>query len=293
MVRGSLGAVELGVSSKKKYPFYVIPVPTLLELEAWQPHQDLLAAGKLIEINDDQDVEVLFISHQWTALNHPDPSNEQLEALQRVLRMLMAGKSEVKSNAFMNMVYHVDWTMTGADWKAKLPSMYLWIDYVSIPQPGAVIEAEAATMSDNLRTELDVDGNGEISKEEMLNAPAKLSIEDSDHRKLNSTDSKIRSLIESLKNAVDSIPSYIERSSQMWILVPPVKHADLDSAVCDFNSWRRRGWCRMEFGAAKLAVGEDMPLMVIKSTVDMSEESVQYFHPCARSPYQVHARVTP
>ena len=37
----------------------------------------------------------------------------------------------------------------------------------------------------------------------------------------------------------------------------------------------------MEFAAAKLAVGEDMPLMVIKSTVDMSQEGVQY---CARCP---------
>jgi len=36
----------------------------------------------------------------------------------------------------------------------------------------------------------------------------------------------------------------------------------------------------VEFGAAKLAVGEDMPLMVIKSSANFSEDSVQYFHPC-------------
>ena len=96
---------------------------------------------------------------------------------------------------------------------------------------------------------------------------------------MRTTDEKMAELIEQLKGAVESIPSYIERSSQMWILVPPVKHAD-STTPCDFNSWRRRGWCRMEFAAAKLAVGEDMPLMVIKSTVDMTQAGVQYFNPC-------------
>ena len=38
-------------------------------------------------------------------------------------------------------------------------------------------------------------------------------------------------MIERLKAAVDSIPSYIERSSQMWVLVPPVQHCDLDQVV--------------------------------------------------------------
>jgi predicted SAM-dependent methyltransferase len=156
MVRGSLGATVLGVSSAKKYPFWVIPVTELLKLEAWQPHQDLLEAGVLKEITDDNDVEVIFISHQWTAFNHPDPSNEQLEHLQRVIRKLMSWKIAIKENAFMNLVYQSSVGMTGAEWKAKLPGMYLWIDYISIPQPGAVI----ANASEELKAELDVDGDG-------------------------------------------------------------------------------------------------------------------------------------
>ena len=55
-------------------------------------------------------------------------------------------------------------------------------------------------------------------------------------------------LIEQLKRAVDSIPSYIERCAEMFILVPSVKHADRAGDVCDFNTWRQRGWCRMEVG---------------------------------------------
>ena len=64
MVRGSLGAVNLGSSTKARYPFFAIKVPDLLELKAWQPHQDLLAVGKLIEVTDAQDIEVIFISHR-------------------------------------------------------------------------------------------------------------------------------------------------------------------------------------------------------------------------------------
>lgn len=255
-------------------------------------------------MTDRDDAEVLFISHQWTAFDHPDPSGEQLESLQRVLRNLLEGKTSVSNNFMLNLVYKSGFVMTGEMWKAQLPKMHLWIDYISIPQPGAVISAEAATMSAELKAELDTNNDGEITKEEMLASPGKAKgpsvsteIEVQDHRTIESTDEKIRTrppppprrrlapprvtrrhppphaaaspasppphrhaspaatgaLIEQLKAAVDSIPSYIERSSQMWILVPPVKHSDLDAAVCDFNSWRRRGWCRMEFAAAKLA----------------------------------------
>lgn len=62
----------------------------------------------------------------------------------------------------------------------------------------------------------------------------------------------------------------------MWVLVPPIAHSSLADTICDFASWRRRGWCRMEFAASKLACGADMPLMVIKSAIDAPE----YFNPC-------------
>ena len=86
---------------------------------------------------------------------------------------------------------------------------------------------------------------------------------------------RIATLVEQLKAAVDSIPSYIERSCMMWVVVPPCKHQNLDT-ICDFASWRRRGWCRMEFAASKLACGSDMPLMVIKS----QEQPPEFINPC-------------
>ena len=32
----------------------------------------------------------------------------------------------------------------------------------------------------------------------------------------------------------------------MIILVPPCEHIDRKGECCDYSSWRRRGWCRLE-----------------------------------------------
>ena len=280
MVRGSLGrAIDLDATElREAYGFYAIPVQTFLALDAWVPHQTLLAEGKLVEVKaGDSDAEVIFCSHQWTSFDHPDPANEQLKALQSVLTNLMAGKTDVVSNGMLDAVYQYRMITTGAEWKRKLPSMYLWIDYISIPQPGALMSEASA----ELVSELDKDQSGVVDMNELVDADltkAKArSASTTDHRLLQANaDEQIAALVEQLKAAVDSIPSYIERSSMMWVVVPPVKHQSIDDAICDFASWRRRGWCRMEFAACKLACGDDMPLMVIKS----EKEPPEYFNPC-------------
>ena len=88
-------------------------------------------------------------------------------------------------------------------------------------------------------------------------------------------DAMLDKLTQQLTQAVDSIPSYVERSAMLWVLVPPVAHQDVPGAICDFNSWRSRGWCRMEYIASGLTT-KDMPVMVVKNCVDPPE----YFSPC-------------
>jgi hypothetical protein len=96
-----------------------------------------------------------------------------------------------------------------------------------------------------------------------------------DHRQADGEEcTETLSLIAQLGAAVDSIPAYVERCTMMWVLVPPVAHADF-AGVCDFNSWRSRGWCRMEYVASFLA-REDIPLMVITN----QHKAPEYFNPC-------------
>eukprot|EP00947_MAST-08B_sp_MAST-8B-sp1_P002105 g2105.t1 len=45
--------------------------------------------------------------------------------------------------------------------------------------------------------------------------------------------------------AIESIPHYIDASTTFMALCPPVTHKELGHK-CDYHTWRRRGWCRLE-----------------------------------------------
>ena len=259
MVRGSLGrSIEFSKESElnEEYPMYAMPIKEFLKLDKWIPHQDALAQGLLVEVKKgDTDAEVLFCSHQWVSFDHPDPAGEQLRALQSVIRMLMKGKTDVVSNSMLDAIYQYKMLAPGSEWAKKLPHMLVWFDYLSIPQPGALV----TQASSELVNELDTNQNGVVEMEELLNADLTKKTsrrQSTDHRQLaegESVDERIAALVGQLKAAVDSIPSYIERASMMWVLVPPVKHHSLHEQICDFASWRRRGWCRMEVRAPRRA----------------------------------------
>ena len=134
MVRGSLGDVTLTKSATKgTYPLYAMQVPTLLSLDRWEPHQDLVLAGKVVEMTPEllKEKDVIFVSHQWTAFNHPDPMGEQLRALQLIINNLLTGKHSVESNFWLNTVYGTLERLTPEMWQARLPEMFVWFDYIS------------------------------------------------------------------------------------------------------------------------------------------------------------------
>jgi len=110
-----------------------------------------------------------------------------------------------------------------------LPTAQLWVDYLSIPQPG--MEPEKPNMLRSKRT--------------------------SDHRysAKYDTNSDQAKLADQLTQAVNSIPAYVEMSSLLLVLVPAGMHFDRKEP-CGFPSWRSRGWCRMELQTALLTVSE-------------------------------------
>lgn len=76
-------------------------------------------------------------------------------------------------------------------------------------------------------------------------------------------------------NAIRSIPAYIEHSTLIMVLVPPATHKDVQdsrggSTVCDYKTWRTRGWCRMEYVAAVLSK-RDVPLIVVRGAEGLPE----------------------
>ena len=95
----------------------------------------------------------------------------------------------------------------------------------------------------------------ELEKERRASAASTVRATTADHRH------ETGNLNTALQQAVESIPSYVERSTIMLVLVPTVKHSDRIGDVCDFRSWRGRGWCRMEFVCALMA-RNDLQLIV-------------------------------
>ena len=241
----------------KSYPMYVLPVEAFMQMTEWRPHQELLKEGVIMEWKPSMRGRTFFVSHQWTSFDHPDPTNDQLETLQSVLGRLARGDLTIKANWVVQFFYRVKQPHTSAEWQAIMRGAYLWYDFVSMPQPAAAALAAAAP-------------------DAAAPKAAALVSTHSDHRMRSEDEGEeVSRLIAQLKAAVDSIPSYIERCDEMFVLVPSVKHTDREGEVCDYNSWRQRGWCRLEFVSSRLC-SKDVPVVVI----DSKDASPEYFNLC-------------
>ena len=221
MVRASLGhkggAFALrandnnSTATKSTYPMYGLKISDLLELNEWVPHQDLLAQGKLHVIGEAERKRVLFLSHQWCSFLHPDPKAEQLKALKIILKRLVEGEISVRSHPALEMGYDYKRIDGPKEWRALLEDGYIWHDYTCIPQPlayKAKLEGCDAASDNEQRPHAGMVG--------------------SDHRSGDCGDDQVMAmLVDNLKKAVDSIPSYVERAEMVWILVPPVAHEDV------------------------------------------------------------------
>mmetsp|Transcript_62041 Transcript_62041/g.101468 ORF Transcript_62041/g.101468 Transcript_62041/m.101468 type:complete len:682 (-) Transcript_62041:67-2112(-) len=60
--------------------------------------------------------------------------------------------------------------------------------------------------------------------------------------------------------AVQSISAYVERASLLLVLAPICVHKD-SQQPCNFSSWRKRGWCRLEMMSALLS-SRDVRVMI-------------------------------
>jgi hypothetical protein len=78
-----------------QYPMYVMPIADFVARykdsgRVLEPHQDLLAAGRVKVWNGVDDC--LFISHEWTGYAHPDPRGQQTKELVLFLDRLRSGQ---------------------------------------------------------------------------------------------------------------------------------------------------------------------------------------------------------
>lgn len=82
--------------------------------------------------------------------------------------------------------------------------------------------------------------------------------------------------------AVQSLPAYVSRAKLMIILAPLVQHENLvPQQECDFCSWCKRGWCRLEETVAQaypidiIRVDAVDKISIIKSANDVANHHVR------------------
>lgn len=220
------------------YPLMGVRLKTLLELDIVLPHQKMLEDELLVEWNDSYRGRSVFVSHEWCGFNHADPAGQQLQTLQSALRRLMAGDMEVNTDGEGKTVYLE--RVTGEEWQSALSDgdAFIFYDYMSVPQPSA----------------------GPMPMSEFDEENAGHTPETADHRFGSSH------VVECLNRAVQSIPSYIERSDVVLVLTPTIPHQDRDNYTLDFSTWRSRGWCRLEMVSAVLARKQPRVMLVKSAT---------------------------
>ena len=100
-------------------------------------HQDLLEQGELTRFEDlPMGSFVMFVSHQWNGLNHPDPDGRKMDVLTNVLRDLRDQRhKKVETAPFHVLVYKQSTVTKAKEWNELLTNAYIWYDWFSQPQP--------------------------------------------------------------------------------------------------------------------------------------------------------------
>ena len=113
-------------------------VATFMDFDDKLPdHQEMLRRGDLLA-HDPETMgadSTMFISHQWSSHAHADETGTQLKTLQAIFRRLRRGDiGQVERDWKYQLVSKGNEVVTAKEWKARLPKMYLWIDFCCIPQ---------------------------------------------------------------------------------------------------------------------------------------------------------------
>jgi ankyrin repeat protein len=196
--------------------------------------------GLLEPWRPEMDGKILFVSHQWLSFSHPDPSGEQLDTLKGLLKRLLSGKTDVKPHPYQSMIFKDgDTGISGKYWQENLPQMSSHTTGAHAPAH-TVGHVTGSTVPAHVTTHAGADHR---------HTETELSIQ--------------------LTQAVRSIPAYVEHSAMMLVLAPVCTHADLP-VVCNYPSWRSRGWCRMELMSALLARTD------LRIILCMGDEAVPY-----------------
>jgi ankyrin repeat protein len=225
---------RLSTATPVMYDMYLLNLDTIFKLygkdgnretNADFCHQELLERDDLIRFEDlPMGAFVMFISHQWSGFDHPDPNGHHMKVLLKMLWDLRDGRYSVETETFHVLVYKQNTITSSSEWKHLLSNAYIWYDWFSQPQPSRGKNTVEVTV-----------------------------------------------LSRDLNLALDSVPAYVERADILVILAPTCVHADkIDQRtsrkryLC-YRTWRKRGYCVLEFFCANLSRRSTHPVLLCQS----------------------------
>lgn len=225
------------------FPLHVMSVDDVLKLDRLVDHEQMVGEDKVFHVPADG--LVIFVSHQWLSFKHPDdPNNVQLRALQRMLRTIKDGR-------VLELFEESDWNgfATGVD-ASKVLVKDLQNNLSSTQQQ---LTPEAfASIIEKAYIWWDFFSIPQLSTKHFpsrgVSAP------------------KGNQLL-----AIESIPFYLERASFLVVCAPESQHVDTGKR-CDLESWRGRGWCRLEEWANFLSLNAMNPIVLTEQPKCAVEE---------------------
>jgi hypothetical protein len=122
----------------------VMRLHMLFKLYGGQRHPKLLSfdmlkeKGALTEYKYvPPDSTLIFVSHEWVGLEHPDPRGDQMYHLVLLLERLQRGEvKQTDMDAFHSILYKQNYTTTSEEWKLMVDpeKTYIWHDGFSVPK---------------------------------------------------------------------------------------------------------------------------------------------------------------
>ena len=117
------------------FPMYVILTDVLFKMTRFQKHEELKAEGGLVLFTSALG-NAIFVSHEWAGEAHPDPTGEQLQVLQAALKALLFDSSSIPVDINTDILFGKQPGVFTSEMRAR--PLFVWYDYCSCPQAGAV-----------------------------------------------------------------------------------------------------------------------------------------------------------
>ena len=102
-----------------------------MSMQDLRPHEELLADDLLEEFHESKG-NVMFVSHQWAGLDHPDPNFEQFKVLQDALKNAKVGATTISGNVSVEIYAGQQSYVSPKEFSSK--PLFVWYDFFCCPQ---------------------------------------------------------------------------------------------------------------------------------------------------------------